>query len=69
MKKGHRAMVLEAMVGLYPVAHDTRHEIATNCNGIMLVYNVLLIHCKRGLNSPEVGEICPLNTVRGPSLA
>ena len=41
----------------------------SNCNGKMLVYNVLLIHCKRGLISPEVGEISPLNTARGTSLA
>ena len=32
----------------------------------MLVYNVLLIHGERGLISPEVGEICPLNTGWGP---
>ena len=57
------------MVSLYLVAYDTKHEIATNCNSKMLVYNVLLIHCKRGLNSSEVGEIYPLNTTQSLSLA
>ena len=56
------------MVGLYLVAHNARYEIASNCNGKMLVYNVLLIHGKRGFIPSEVGEISPLNTARGISL-